>query len=48
MAKVKNLSAGPSKVTKKAGPVDPSGKWTKIQKRTLGSMKKGGKVSKKK
>jgi hypothetical protein len=48
VSKAKNLSAGPSKATKKAGPVNPKGKWTKIQKRTLGSMKKGGKVSKKK
>jgi len=46
--KAKNLSAGPSKKTPKAGPVDPKGKWTKVQERTLGNMKKGGKMSKKK
>jgi hypothetical protein len=44
--KAKNLSAGPSKKTTNAGPVDPQGKWTGIQERTLGSMKKGGKVKK--
>jgi len=44
--KAKNLSAGPSKKTKIAGPVDPQGKWTGIQERTLGNMKKGGKVKK--
>lgn len=48
VSKAKNLSAGPSKMTKKAGPVDPQGKWTKVQERTLGNMKKGGKMSKKK
>jgi hypothetical protein len=47
-AKVKNLSAGPSKKTLKAGPVDPQGNWTKVQERTLGKMKSGGKTSKKK
>jgi hypothetical protein len=46
--KTKNLSAGPSKKTAKAGPVDAGGKWTKVQERTLGNMKKGGKMSKKK
>lgn len=46
VSKAKNLSAGPSKMTKKAGPVDPQGKWTGVQKRTLGSMKKGGKMMK--
>jgi hypothetical protein len=44
--KAKNLSAGPSKKTPKAGPVDPKGKWTGIQERTLGNMKKGGVVKK--
>ena len=46
VSKAKNLSAGPSKPTKKAGPVDPKGKWTGVQKRTLGSMKTGGKIKK--
>ena len=45
-AKAKNLSAGPSKMTKKAGPVDPKGAYTKVQQRTLGNMKKGGKIKK--
>jgi hypothetical protein len=44
--KAKNLSAGPSKMTKKAGPVDAKGKWTKVQERTLGNMKKGGTIKK--
>jgi len=44
--KAKNLSAGPSKMTKRAGPIDPNGKWTKVQERTIGSMKKGGSVKK--
>jgi hypothetical protein len=44
--KAKNLSAGPSKKTPVAGPVDAQGDWTKIQERTIGNMKKGGKVSK--
>jgi len=42
----KNLSAGPSKATKKAGPVDPNGAYTKVQERTLGNMKMGGKMKK--
>jgi hypothetical protein len=46
ISKAKNLSAGPSKKTPVAGPVDPKGKWTGIQKRTLGNMKKGGKIKK--
>lgn len=46
VSKAKNLSAGPSKKTPKAGPIDPKGKWTKVQERTLGSMKKGGKIKK--
>jgi len=44
--KTKNLSAGPSKMTKKAGPIDPKGQWTEVQERTLGNMKKGGKMKK--
>ena len=47
VSKAKNLSAGPSKKTPKAGPVDPKGQYTKVQERTLGSMKSGGKVDKK-
>ena len=47
-AKAKNLSAGPSKKTPKAPLVDPKGAYTKVQQRTLGNMKKGGKLSKKK
>lgn len=31
----------------KAPMVDPKGAWTKVQERTLGNMKKGGKVKKK-
>ena len=45
-AKAKNLSAGPSKKTPIAPKVDPQGKWTKVQERTLGNMKKGGKLKK--
>jgi hypothetical protein len=41
-----NLSAGPSKMTKRAGPIDPKGKWTKVQERTIGNMKAGGKLKK--
>lgn len=44
--KKRNLSAGPSKKTPKAGPVDPKGQYTKVQERTLGNMKKGGNVKK--
>lgn len=49
MAKFKKeIAAGvPSKKTK-APMVDPKGAFTKVQKRTLGNMKKGGKMSKKK
>ena len=43
-SKAKNLSAGPSKKTPVAGPVDAQGDWTKIQERTIGNMKKGGKL----
>ena len=46
VSKAKNLSAGPSKKTVKAGLVDPKGQYTKVQERTLGSMKKGGKIKK--
>ena len=45
-SKVKNLSAGPSKKTSKAPMVDPKGQFTKVQERTLGNMKKGGKIKK--
>jgi len=45
-AKAKNLSAGPSKKTPIAPKVDPQGQYTKVQERTLGNMKKGGKVTK--
>jgi hypothetical protein len=45
-SKAKNLSAGPSKKTTKARPVDPKGQYTKVQERTLGKMKKGGKITK--
>lgn len=44
--KRKNLSAGVSKASKRVGPVDPKGAYTKVQKRTLGNMKKGGKAPK--
>jgi hypothetical protein len=49
----KNLSAGVSYKKIKAPMVDPPGKggkgaYTKVQERTLGNMKKGGKLSKKK
>ena len=48
MKKSKNIAAGvPSKKTK-APMVDPKGAYTKVQKRTIGNMKKGGKMSKKK
>ena len=49
MAKInksKNLSAGVTKVTKKAPMVDPKGAWTKVQERTIGNMERGGKVAK--
>jgi hypothetical protein len=48
MSKSKNISAGVSYKKVKAPMVDPKGAWTKVQERTLGNMKKGGKVSKKK
>ena len=46
VSKAKNLSAGPSKKTPIAPKVDPKGAYTKVQERTLGNMKKGGKVTK--
>lgn len=46
--KSKNLASGVGDKPKKAGLVDPKGAYTKVQERTLGSMKKGGKLSKKK
>lgn len=42
------VAAGVTKTTKKAPMVDPKGAFTKVQQRTLGNMKKGGKMSKKK
>jgi len=54
MAKVKkamagkNISAGVGGKSPKAPMVDPKGAYTKVQERTLGNMKKGGKLSKKK
>lgn len=44
ISKSKNLSAGVTKKTKKAPMVDPKGAYTKVQERTLGNMKKGGKT----
>lgn len=46
VSKTKNISAGPSKKSPIAPKVDPKGQYTKVQERTLGSMKKGGKMSK--
>jgi len=46
ISKAKNLSAGPSKKTPIAPKVDPKGQYTKVQERTLGNMKKGGKIRK--
>lgn len=45
-ATAKNISAGPSKPSPKAPKVDPTGEYTKVQERTLGNMKKGGKLEK--
>lgn len=45
-SKAKNISAGPSKKTPIAPKVDPQGQYTKVQERTLGNMKKGGKLKK--
>jgi len=48
-SKAKNISAGVGGGKgKKAPMVDPKGAYTKVQQRTLGNMKKGGKLSKKK
>jgi len=48
VSKAKNISAGVASKKVKAPMVDPKGAWTKVQERTLGNMKKGGKLSKKK
>ena len=49
MSKSKNLAAGVAPQNKKkVGPVDPKGAYTKVQERTIGKMKMGGKMSKKK
>lgn len=49
MSKSKNLAAGVAPQNKKkAGPVDPKGAYTKVQERTIGKMKMGGKMAKKK
>lgn len=42
----KNISAGVGGKSPKAGMVDPSGAYTKVQERTLGNMEGGGKVNK--
>jgi len=42
----KPLAAGVSKKSPKAPMVDPKGAYTKVQERTLGNMKKGGKMKK--
>jgi multidrug resistance efflux pump len=47
VSKAKNISAGVGGKGKKAPMVDPKGAWTKVQERTLGNMKKGGKGKKK-
>ena len=45
--KAKNVSAGVAPQNKKkVGPVDPKGAYTKVQERTLGKMKMGGKMAK--
>lgn len=46
ISKAKNLSAGVGAKGKKAPMVDPKGAYTKVQQRTLGNMKGGGKVTK--
>ena len=43
MAKDK-LAAGVKGKSPKAGMVDPKGAWTKVQERTIGKMKMGGKM----
>jgi len=45
MAKDK-LAAGVKGKSPKAGMVDPKGAWTKVQERTIGKMKMGGKMAK--
>lgn len=42
----KNIAAGVPHKKVKAPMVDPKGAYTDVQERTLGSMKKGGKVAK--
>lgn len=44
--KKKMQAGGVSKKSPKAPMVDPKGAWTKVQERTLGNMKKGGKIKK--
>lgn len=45
--KAKNVSAGVAPQNKKkVGPVDPKGAYTKVQERTIGKMKMGGKMAK--
>ena len=44
--KKKMQAGGVSKKSPKAPMVDPNGAWTKVQERTLGNMKKGGKLKK--
>ena len=46
--KVKMQAGGVAGKSPKAPMVDPKGAYTKVQERTLGNMKKGGKLSKKK
>jgi len=47
VSKAKNVSAGVAPQNmKKSGPVDAKGAYTKVQERTLGTMKKGGKMKK--
>jgi hypothetical protein len=46
ISKSKNLAAGVTKTTKKAP--NKKGDFITVQNRTLGNMKKGGKMSKKK
>lgn len=48
VAKKKMQAGGVAGKQPKAGMVDPKGAYTKVQMRTLGNMKKGGKMSKKK
>lgn len=48
VSKAKNISAGVPHKKVKAPMVDPKGAYTKVQQRTLGNMKKGGKMMSKK